>query len=70
MPGLHFCQRHSSRLLAKCERDEVCTNVDIHTLAWELRDKVETFLFPLTRDWFTDIFPRALIRDKNRLRMW
>ncbi len=30
MPGLHSCFGYSSRLLAKCERDEVHTNVNIH----------------------------------------
>ncbi len=45
MPDLHSRRRHSSRLAARCERDEVCPNVDIHTLVGELRDKVETFSF-------------------------
>ncbi len=70
MPGLHSHRRHLSRFLVRCERDKVRTNVDIHTLVRELRDKVETFLFPLTRNWFTDIFPRALRWDKNRSWMW
>ncbi len=35
MPGLHFRLGYSSRLLARCERDEVRTNVDIHTLVRE-----------------------------------
>ncbi len=39
------------------------------TFVWKLRDKVETFSFPLTCNWFTDIFPRALGWDKNRSRM-
>ncbi len=30
MLGLHFHLGYSSRLLARCERDEVLTNVDIH----------------------------------------
>ncbi len=69
-PGLHSHWTHSSRLSARCEWDEVRTNVDIHTLVRELRDKVETFFFPLTQDWFTDIFLRASRWDKNRSRMW
>ncbi len=32
MPGLHSHLGYSSRLLARCEWDEVCTNADIHTL--------------------------------------
>ncbi len=35
MPGLHSHFGYLSRLLARCERDEVRTNVDIHTLVWE-----------------------------------
>ncbi len=35
MPGLHSYLGYSSRLLAKCEQDEVHTNVDIHTLMRE-----------------------------------
>ncbi len=35
MPGLHSQLEYSSRLLARCERDEVRTNVDIHTLMRE-----------------------------------
>ncbi len=30
-----FSSRYSSILLARCERDEVCTNVNIHILVWE-----------------------------------
>ncbi len=36
MPGLHSRLRYSSRLLARCERDKVHTNVDIYTLVQEL----------------------------------
>ncbi len=68
--GSHSCQKHSSRLSTRCEWDEVWTNADIHTHVRELRDKVEIFSFPLTRDRFTDIFPRASRWDKNRLRTW
>ncbi len=35
MTGLHYHLGYSMRLLARCERDKVCTNVDIHTLVWE-----------------------------------
>ncbi len=77
MLGLYSRWRHSSRLLPRCERDTVRTNVDIHTLVGELRDKVERsfnnkarYLRPLTRVWFTNMFPRASRRDKNWLRTW
>ncbi len=43
-------RRHSSRLSVRCERDEVHKN--IHTLMWELREKVETFSFPSSWNWF------------------
>ncbi len=35
MPGLHSCLGYSSRLLVRCERDNVRTNVDIYTLVQE-----------------------------------
>ncbi len=35
MPGLHSCLGYSSRLLTRCEQDEVHTNVGIHTLVRE-----------------------------------
>ncbi len=35
MPGLHSHLEYSSSLLARCEQDEVRTNVDIHTLVRE-----------------------------------
>ncbi len=34
-PGVHSHLGHFSRLLARCERDEVPANVDIHTLVRE-----------------------------------
>ncbi len=70
MPGLH-----SSKLLAICERDEIRTNVNILTLVQEERDKVKyslnnkpRHLCPLTPVRFTNMFPRASRRDKNRSR--
>ncbi len=36
MPGLHSGLWYSSRLLARCDRDKVRTNGDIHTLVREL----------------------------------
>ncbi len=39
MPGLHCRQGYSSRLSRNCEWDEVRTNVDIHTLVRELRNR-------------------------------
>ncbi len=39
MSGLHSCLGYSSRLLVRCEWDEVRTNVDIHTLVWKLQEK-------------------------------
>ncbi len=35
MPGLHSCLEYSLRLLVRCERDEIRTNVDIRTLVWK-----------------------------------
>ncbi len=77
MPGLHSCLGYSLKLFAKCEEEVVRTNVDIHTLVWELRDEVECslnnesrHLCPLTQVWFSDIFLRAMRRDENRLRVW
>ncbi len=35
MPGLHSHLEYLSRLLRRCERDEVHTNVDIHTFVRE-----------------------------------
>ncbi len=35
MPRLHSHLRYSSRLSVRCERDEVRTNIDIHTLVRE-----------------------------------
>ncbi len=76
IPSLHFRRRCSSRLSARSEWDEVLVNVDIHTLVWELRDKVEHSLnnearhsLPLTRIWCIDMFPGASRRNKNRSRM-
>ncbi len=78
--GLHSHLGYSLRLLVRYEQDEVCTKVDIHTLVWEssitrqdVRDILimfETFSFSLTRDWFTDMSPRASRRDENRSRVW
>ncbi len=39
MPGLHSRWEFSSRLTRNSEWDEVCTNVDIHILVWELWDR-------------------------------
>ncbi len=39
MPGLHSRRGYSSRLLKNCERNEVRTNVDIHILVRERRDR-------------------------------
>ncbi len=39
IPGLHSHRGYSLRLSRNCEWDEVCTNVDIHTLVWELPDR-------------------------------
>ncbi len=50
--------------------NETRTDVDIYTLVRKLQDKVETFSFPLTRDWFTDISPRAFRWDENRSKVW
>ncbi len=38
MPGFHSHLGYSSRLLARCERGEVRTNVDIHTLLQRIVD--------------------------------
>ncbi len=77
MPDLHSRRRHSLRLSARCERDEVRTNVDIHTLVQELWDKIECSLnnkerhsCPLTRARFTNMFLWASRRDENSLRIW
>ncbi len=64
MPGSHSHLGYSSRLLARCERNKVRTNVDIHTLVQKLQHKVETFSFPLTRDRFTDMSLRATRREQ------
>ncbi len=40
MQGLHSRRGHLSRLSASCEWDEICANIDIHTLVRELRNKV------------------------------
>ncbi len=36
MPGLHSRLGYLLRLLARCERDEVRTNIDIHTFLLEM----------------------------------
>ncbi len=36
VPGLYYRLGYSSRLLVRYEWDEIRTNVDIHTLVWEL----------------------------------
>ncbi len=39
MPDLHSRLGYSSKLSRNCKRDEVRTNVDIHTLVRELQDR-------------------------------
>ncbi len=71
MPGLHSRLGYSSRLLVRCERDELRTNVDFQLSCENRQGKIfETFSFLLTRDWFTDMPLRALRQDENRSKMW
>ncbi len=60
MPGLHSRQRYLSRLSRNCEWDEVRTNVDIHTLVRELRERYNFHA------WFTF----SLRQHETRMRVW
>ncbi len=61
----------SSRLLARCVRDEVRTNVDIHTLVWEssiMKQDIRDILISFDSRLIYQMCPRTSRQAENRLR--
>ncbi len=67
MPGLHSHRRYSLRLSRNCERDEVRTNVDIHTLTWELQDRYNSQKSS-NSTFFTKLQTTIYIQELNKMR--
>ncbi len=73
MPGLHSHLGYSSRLLTRCERDEVPTNVDIHTLVREsliTRQDIRDIIVSFDSGLIYRHVSRASRRNENRSGVW
>ncbi len=70
MPGLHSCLEYLSRLNKTETKYHESKHSHSGARIVDNKATFKTFSFPLTRDWFTGMFPRALRQDENRSRVW